>query len=213
VKPHAGQPLASAGAPLGQSPVAMILVHGRNAAPANILSIVPALARPDLTYLAPAAAGGTWYPLSFLAEKEQNEPGISSGLWVLDQLVQHVVRSGVRKDRIVLLGFSQGACLTAEFAASHADRYAGVVLYSGGLIGPPGTTWEYPGSFDGAPVFLGCSDVDAHVPKTRVDESAAVFQRMGATVTERSYPGMGHLVNEEEIAFTRTLLDEISGGR
>ena len=191
----------------------MILVHGRNAAPANILSIVPALARPDLTYLAPAAAGGTWYPLSFLAEKEQNEPGISSGLWVLDQLVQHVVRSGVRKDRIVLLGFSQGACLTAEFAASHADRYAGVVLYSGGLIGPPGTTWEYPGSFDGAPVFLGCSDVDAHVPKTRVDESAAVFQRMGATVTERSYPGMGHLVNEEEIAFTRTLLDEISGGR
>ncbi|HKC48749.1 MAG TPA: dienelactone hydrolase family protein [Gemmatimonadales bacterium] len=213
MKPHAGQPLASAGAPLGQSPVAMILVHGRNAAPANILSIVPALARPDLTYLAPAAAGGTWYPLSFLAEKEQNEPGISSGLWVLDQLVQHVVRSGVRKDRIVLLGFSQGACLTAEFAASHADRYAGVVLYSGGLIGPPGTTWEYPGSFDGAPVFLGCSDVDAHVPKTRVDESAAVFQRMGATVTERSYPGMGHLVNEEEIAFTRTLLDEISGGR
>jgi len=213
VKPHAGQPLASAGAPLGQSPVAMILVHGRNAAPANILSIVPALARPDLTYLAPAAAGGTWYPLSFLAEKEQNEPGISSGLWVLDQLVQHVVRSGVRKDRIVLLGFSQGACLTAEFAASHADRYAGVVLYSGGLIGPPGTTWEYPGSFDGTPVFLGCSDVDAHVPKTRVDESAAVFQRMGATVTERIYPGMGHLVNEEEIAFTRTLLDEISGGR
>jgi len=213
VKPHAGQPLASAGAPLGQSPVAMILVHGRNAAPANILSIVPALARPDLTYLAPAAAGGTWYPLSFLAEKEQNEPGISSGLWVLDQLVQHVVRSGVRKDRIVLLGFSQGACLTAEFAASHADRYAGVVLYSGGLIGPPGTTWEYPGSFDGAPVFLGCSDVDAHVPKTRVDESAAVFQRMGATVTERIYPGIGHLVNEEEIAFTRTLLDEISGGR
>ena len=213
MKPHAGQPLSSAGAPLGQSPVAMILVHGRNAAPANILSIVPALARPDLTYLAPAAAGGTWYPLSFLAEKEQNEPGISSGLWVLDQLVQHVVRSGVRKDRIVLLGFSQGACLTAEFAASHADRYAGVVLYSGGLIGPPGTTWEYPGSFDGAPVFLGCSDVDAHVPKTRVDESAAVFQRMGATVTERIYPGIGHLVNEEEIAFTRTLLDEISGGR
>jgi len=213
VKPHAGQPLASAGAPLGQSAVALILVHGRNAAPANILSLLPALARPDLTYLAPAAAGGTWYPLSFMAEKEQNEPGISSGLWVLDQLVQHVVRSGVRKDRIVLLGFSQGACLTAEFAASHADRYGGVVLYSGGLIGPPGTAWDYPGSFDGTPVFLGCSDVDAHVPKTRVDESAAVFRRMGATVTERIYPGMGHLVNEEEIAFTRTLLDEISGGR
>jgi phospholipase/carboxylesterase len=213
VKPHAGQPLATAGVPLGTSPVVMILIHGRNAAPQNILSFVPAFARPDITYLAPAAAGGTWYPLSFMADKEKNEPGISSGLWVLEQLVQHVVRAGVRKDRIVLLGFSQGACLTSEFAARHADRYGGVVLYSGGLIGPPGTTWNSPGSFAGTPVFLGCSDVDAHVPKLRVDESAAVFQRMGATVTERIYPGMGHLVNEEELAFTRTLLDEISGGR
>ena len=213
MKPHAGQPLASAGAPLGKSPVVMILVHGRNALPANILSFVPAFGHPDITYLAPAAAGGTWYPLSFMAETEKNEPGISSGLWVLEQLVQHVVRAGVRKDRIVLLGFSQGACLTAQFAASHADRYGGVVLYSGGLIGPPATTWNYPGSFSRTPVFLGCSDVDAHVPKTRVDESAAVFQRMDATVTEQIYPGMGHLVNEEEIAFTRTLLDEISGSR
>jgi len=210
VKPHAGQPLASAGAPLGKSPVALIMVHGRNAAPANILSLVPSFERPDLTYLAPAAAGGTWYPLSFMAEKEKNEPGLSSGLWVLDQLLGHVVSAGIRKDRIVLLGFSQGACLTAEFAASHADRYGGVVLYSGGLIGPPGTTWNYSGSFGGTPVFLGCSDVDAHVPKTRVDESAAVFQRMGATVTERIYPGMGHLVNDEELGFTRTLLEHIA---
>ncbi len=210
MKPHAGQPLATAGAPLGKSPVALIMVHGRNAAPANILSLVPSFGRPDLTYLAPAAAGGTWYPLSFMAEKEKNEPGLSSAQWVLDQLVRHVVDSGVRKDRIVLLGFSQGACLSAEFAASHADRYGGVVLYSGGLIGPPGTTWNYPGSFGGTPVFLGCSDVDAHVPKTRVDESAAVFQRIGATVTERIYPGMGHLVNDEEISFTRTLLGELS---
>jgi predicted esterase len=190
--------------------VALIMVHGRNAAPANILSLVPSFGRPDLTYLAPAAAGGTWYPLSFMAEKEKNEPGLSSGLWVLDQLVRHVVDSGVRKDQIMLLGFSQGACLSAEFAASHADRYGGVVLYSGGLIGPPGTTWNYSGSFGGTPVFLGCSDVDAHVPKTRVDESAAVFQRMGAEVTERIYPGMGHLVNDEEIGFTRALLEEIS---
>ena len=209
MKPHAGQPLATAGAPLGKSPVALIMVHGRNAAPANILSLVPSFERPDLTYLAPAAAGGTWYPLSFMAEKEKNEPGLSSGLWVLDQLVGHVVSAGIRKDRIVLLGFSQGACLTAEFAASHADRYGGVVLYSGGLIGPPGTTWNYSGSFGGTPVFLGCSDVDAHVPKTRVDESAAVFQRMGATVTERIYPGMGHLVNDEELDFTRTLLSDL----
>jgi len=189
------------------------MVHGRNAAPRNILSLVPSFGRPDLTYLAPAAAGGTWYPLSFMADKEKNEPGLSSALWVLEQLVRHVVSSGIRENRIVLLGFSQGACLTSEFAASHADRYGGVVLYSGGLIGPPGTAWNYSGSFAGTPVFLGCSDVDAHVPRTRVDESAAVFQRMGATVTERIYPGMGHLVNEEEIMFTRTLLDEITSAR
>jgi predicted esterase len=197
--------------PLGKSPGVVIMVHGRNAAPSNILDLVPRLGRPDLTYLAPAAAGRTWYPLSFMAEKEKNEPGVSSGLRVLERLVEDVVARGMARDRIVLLGFSQGACLTAEFAVEHARRYGSVILYSGGLIGPPGTTWEYPGSFEGTPIFLGCSDEDAHVPKTRVDESAAVFTRMGAAVTGRNYPGMGHLVNDDEIAFTRALLDAIFG--
>jgi predicted esterase len=210
VKPHAGEPLASAGTPLGESPAVVIMVHGRNAGPTNILDLVPRLGRHDLTYLAPAAAGRTWYPLSFMAEKEKNEPGLSSGLWVLEKLVEDVVARGIEREHIVLLGFSQGACLTAQFAVEHAARYGAVILYSGGLIGPPGTTWEYPGSFDGTPVFLGCSDVDAHVPKTRVDESAAVFTRMRATVTERIYPGMGHLVNDDEIAFTRGVLDTIT---
>lgn len=209
MKPHAGEPLASAGRPLGESPTVVIMVHGRNAGPSNILDLVPRLGRPDLTYLAPAAAGRTWYPLSFMAEKEKNEPGLSSGLWVLRALVEDVVARGIGRDHIVLLGFSQGACLTAEFAVEHAARYGGVILYSGGVIGPPGTAWEYPGSFDGTPIFLGCSDVDAHVPKTRVDETAAVFTRMGAAVTERIYPGMGHLVNDDEIAFTRGVLAAI----
>jgi len=209
VKPHAGEPLVAAGTPLGKSPAVMILVHGRNAAPRNILDLVPLFERPDFTYLAPAAADNTWYPFSFLVEKEKNEPGLSSGLWVLEQLVDAVVRQGIRRDRVVLLGFSQGACLTGEFAVRHAARYGGVILFSGGLIGPPGTTWAYPGSFDGTPVFLGCSDADAHVPKTRVDESAVVFARMGASATERIFPGMGHLVNEDEIAFTRALLNDI----
>ena len=209
MKPHAGQPLATAGTPLGKSPALMIMVHGRNAAPPNILDLVPRLGRPDFTYLAPAAAGKTWYPFSFMADKEKNEPGLSSGLWVLEHLVDDIVRRDIPKERVVLLGFSQGACLTAEFAVRHAGRYGGVILYSGGVIGPPGTTWEYPGTFDGTPVFLGCSDVDAHVPKTRVDESAALFTRMGAAVTERIYPGMGHLVNDDEIAFTRALMAEI----
>ncbi len=209
MKPHAGEPLAAAGAPLGESPAVVIMVHGRNAAPPNILDLVPRFERSDFTYLAPAAAGRTWYPLSFMAEREKNEPGIASGLWVLEHLVAEIVARGISKTRILLLGFSQGACLTAEFAVEHADRYGGVILYSGGVIGAPGTAWDYPGSFGGTPVFLGCSDVDAHVPKTRVDESAALFTRMGATVTERIYPEMGHLVNEDEIAFTRALMNAV----
>lgn len=198
--------MVAAGAPLARARAVMIMVHGRNAAPANILDLVPRIDQPGFAYLAPAAAGNTWYPYSFMAERERNEPGLSSGLSVLAHLVAQVEAAGVPKHRIVLLGFSQGACLTAEFAVRHAARYGAVILYSGGLIGPEGTVWEYPGGFDGTPVFLGCSDVDGHVPKTRVDESAAVFARMGAEVTERIYPGMGHLVNDDEIAFTRTLL-------
>jgi predicted esterase len=209
--PHRDQPVAQAGAPLGESRAAMILIHGRNAAPNNILSLVPAFERPEFTYLAPAAAGGTWYPNSFLAERESNEPGITSGLGVIERLVNDVVARGVPKARVILLGFSQGACLTAEFAASHADRYGGVIVFSGGLIGPPGRIWPYSGNFSGTPVFLGCSDVDAHVPRTRVAESAQFFTRLGAAVTERIYPGMGHLVNDDEIVFARGVMDSVLG--
>lgn len=204
--------MVAAGVPLAEARAAMIMVHGRNAAPANILDLVPRIGQPGLACLAPAAAGNTWYPYSFMAERERNEPGLSSGLSVLAHLVAQVEAGGVAKDHIVLLGFSQGACLTAEFAVRHAARYGAVILYSGGLIGPEGTVWEYPGGFDGTPVFLGCSDVDNHVPKARVDESAAVFTRMGAEVTERIYPGMGHLVNDDETGFTRTLLGALVTG-
>ncbi len=209
--PHAGQPVEVRGEPLRSSRAAVILIHGRNAGPANILELAEALAYPQVSYLAPAAGGGTWYPDSFMAEIARNEPGITSGLAAIDRLVGQVLGKGIPKRRIVLLGFSQGACLSSTYAVRHPARFGGVVAFSGGLIGPPGTQWNETGSFDGTPVFLGCSDVDAHVPKERVDESAAVFRRMGATVTERIYPGMGHLVNEEEIGFTRKLLEEVAG--
>jgi len=198
--PHAGQPVETLGRPLGQGSAVMILVHGRGAAPRNILELATPLWHPEFTYLAPAAAGNTWYPYSFMAEVATNEPGISSGLAVLDGLVREAVAASVPRERIVLLGFSQGACLMSEYAVRHAGRYGGVVAFSGGLIGPPGTSWNHAGDFAGTPVFLGCSDVDSHVPKTRVDESAAVFARMGAEVDERIYPGMPHLVNDDEIA-------------
>ena len=187
------------------------MVHGRNAGPANILDLVPRLARPLLTYLAPAAANRTWYPYSFMAEIASNEPGVSSGIGVLESLVWRIEAAGIPRSRVVLLGFSQGACLTAEFAVRHASRFGGVVVFSGGLIGPPESRWDYPDRFDGTPLFLGCSDNDRHVPELRVIESAERFTRMGADVTTRIYPGMGHLVNDDEIAFARRLLDTVAG--
>ena len=150
-----------------------------------------------------------WYPYSFLTETAKNEPDLSSALSVLHGLIDDTIARGIPPDRIVLLGFSQGACLAAETSVRHPARYGGVLVFSGGLIGPPGTKWPDAGSFGGTPVFLGCSDRDAHIPKMRVEESANVFRRMGADVTSRLYPGMGHLVSEDEIAFAQTILDGI----
>lgn len=207
--PHAGQPILAAGARLGQSPGVVIMIHGRGASPQDILTLVPALDRPDLTYLAPAAANRTWYPFSFLTEIEKNEPFLSSALSAIDALVGDVIARGIPRDHIVLLGFSQGACLASEYAVRNAGRYGGLVAFSGGVIGPPGTSWVHPGSFAGTPVFFGCSDVDAHIPKERVQESAALFQQMGADVTMRLYPGMGHLVCDDEIEFARGVLERL----
>lgn len=184
----------------------MIMVHGRNASPEDILDLADTLEHPEFTYLAPAAQGGTWYPFSFLSEIEKNEPGISSGISVIHGLIENALKHGIPDQRIMLLGFSQGACLAATAALRRPARYGGVICYSGGLIGPPGIRWDTQGSFDGTPVFLGCSDVDAHIPRARVDESRIAFEKVGASVTERIYPEMGHLVNEDEIVFTRELM-------
>jgi phospholipase/carboxylesterase len=210
VGPHSEQPVVEVGAPLNGATAAVIMVHGRNAGPANILDLVPVLSRPNVAYLAPAAAGRTWYPNSFLSPIESNEPGLSSALEVLASLVARVEAAGVSRSRVVLLGFSQGACLTAEFAARHAGRFGGIVIFSGGVIGPPGTPRDYSGGFDGTPVFFGCSDIDSHVPAARVQESADVFGRMGAQVTTRIYPGMGHTINDDEIAWAQGLLHTVA---
>jgi predicted esterase len=161
---------------------------------------------------APAAANNTWYPHSFLTDIAKNEPGLTSALTVIHDLVDDLVVRGIAKHRIALCGFSQGACLSLEFAARHAERFGGVIAFSGGLIGPPGTARDYPGHFGGTPIFLGCSDIDAHIPATRVQESADVLMRMGADVTMRLYPGMGHLVCEDEIAHAQRVLDAMSSG-
>ncbi len=195
-----------AGAELSGARAAVIMVHGRGAGPANILDLVPHIGHPEVAFVAPSASGGTWYPKSFLSPIEENEPGITSGIAVVHDLIDASIEAGVAAERIVLLGFSQGACLTSTAAQRRPGRYGGVIVFSGGLIGPPGTNWTEIGSFHSTPVFFGCSDIDAHVPEARVRESAAVFERMGAAVTTRIFPGMGHLVNDEELAFARDLI-------
>jgi phospholipase/carboxylesterase len=183
----------------------MILIHGRGASAADIMTLGAELMHPGVAYVAPQAAGNAWYPNPFTAPMETNEPHLSSALEVVASLLASVEKS-VPADRIILLGFSQGACLTLEFGARHARRYGGVVGLSGGLIGPDGTPRDYPGNFERTPVFLGCSDVDPHIRKDRVLEAAEVLTRMGAEVTARLYPQMGHTVNAEEIQAVREIV-------
>ena len=203
---HQGQPVRTAGTALENATAAMVMIHGRGATAESILTLVQSIDTLGFAYLAPQAAGGTWYPNSFLAPIPSNEPGISSGLAAIDDVLNTISVAGIPLERTMLLGFSQGACLALEYAARHARRYGGIAGLSGGLIGPDGTPRNYPGSFDGTPVFLGCSDVDSHVPAARVRETAEVFETMGAAVTMRLYPGMGHMVNDDEVNAVRAMM-------
>ena len=204
--PHQGQPVRTAGVPLDQASAAMVMVHGRGATAASILTLAPALDVPGFAYLAPQAGGNTWYPQSFLAPIQSNEPGITSGIQAIEDVLTQLTAAGIPRERTMLLGFSQGACLALEFAARHARRYGGIAGLSGGVIGPDGTPRNYAGSLEDTPVFLGCSDVDPHIPAQRVRETGEVLRRLGGQVTMRLYPGMGHLINEDEIDAVRRIM-------
>lgn len=197
--PHQGQPLHTAGAALDQAEAVLILLHGRGASAYDILDLAQYLDHAGYAYLAPQAADNTWYPYSFLAPIESNEPNLSSALQAVDDLVAQVEAAGIPAERIVLGGFSQGACLASEYVARNARRYGGLLVFSGGVIGPPGTPRTYTGSLDGTPVFVGCSDVDPHIPLERVEETAQVFTRLGGEVSLQVYPGMEHTINQDEI--------------
>ncbi len=207
--PHDGQRVLRAGTPLAKARAAMILSHGRGASAADIMTIAEELSHPDVAFLASEAAGNAWYPLPFTAPLEENEPFLSSALSVVERLLLEVTRH-VAQERVILLGFSQGACLTLEFAARHAGRYGGVIAFTGGLIGPDGTPRDYPGSFDGTPVFIGGSDVDPHIKKERMVEARDALERMGADVTLRLYPGMAHTVNADEIHTAAQMLEAVA---
>ncbi|MEP7285247.1 MAG: phospholipase [Chloroflexota bacterium] len=204
--PHAGQPIMATGTPLDSASAAMIMVHGRGSTPEDILSLAAFFDAPNFAYLAPRAAGNTWYPHRFMEPLEKNEPYLSSALAVLDSLMVLLDNAGIAPEKTIVLGFSQGACLSLEFAARHAQRYGGVIALSGALIGPDGTPRNYAGSLEHTPVFLGCSDVDFHIPKQNVLNSGEVMSSLGGDVTTRIYPNMGHTTNKDEIAVVRDMM-------
>ena len=207
--PHQGQRVVTAGQPFDRAAAAMVLVHGRGASAYDILTLVPDLGQPDFAYLAPQAAENTWYPNRFMAPLASNEPWLSSALTAVDDVLARVIAAGIPAERTVLLGFSQGACLTLEFVARHARRYGGVAGLSGGLIGPDGTPRDYAGSLSGTPIFLGCSDVDPHIPARRVQHTAEVLRQIGGAVTVRLYPGMDHMISPAEIAVVRDMMSAV----
>lgn len=206
--PHANQPLLTAGPAPEQAAATLVMIHGRGATAASILSLHGELAIDRLAAIAPQAAGNTWYPYSFLAPLPANQPYLDSALSRVESIVSDLIARGVSSERIALLGFSQGACLATEFVARHPRRYGAVMALTGGLIGPPGRPRNYAGSLDGTPVFMGTSDPDPHVPFERVRETEAVLSGMGARVEVRRYAGMPHAINEDELEACRALLRE-----
>ena len=209
--------MLAAGPPPEAAAATLVLLHGRGGSAEDILSLYAELGLPEFGALAPQAAANSWYPNSFLAPLEANQPYLDSALRRIESIVAGLLARGVPRDRVVVLGFSQGACLTLEYTARHPRRYGAVVGLTGGLIGPPGTPRDYAGTLDDTHVFLGTSDPDPHVPLSRVRETEAVLTRMGAAVELRRYPGMPHTVNPDELDATRSLLERVlsrgKGGR
>ena len=209
--PHASQPVLATGAPIETAKAALVLIHGRGASAESILSLVPELGVDNVAALAPQAVGHTWYPHSFLAPTESNQPYLDSALGKIDEVVRALIERGMPTERIAILGFSQGACLSSEYVARHPRRYGAVMVLTGGLIGPSGTPRNYTGSLERTPAFIGASDPDPHVPFERVEETAAVLTKLGAKVDLRRYPGMPHTINEEEIEACRAMLEAVVG--
>jgi predicted esterase len=208
IDPHASQPVLHFGEPLAEATGAIVLLHGRGGSAENMLSLTRALRGDGLAYLAPQAAGHTWYPNSFLAPRESNQPYLSSALAKVASVVASIEAAGIGRDRIVVAGFSQGACLATEFVASNPARYAGMIAFTGGLIGPPDANLHHEGSLAGTPALLLSGDPDPHVPWQRVEASAAELERMGAVVTARRYPGRAHTISAEEVDLARALIRE-----
>ncbi|TVT42531.1 phospholipase [Hymenobacter setariae] len=199
-------PITVAGQPLATASKALILLHGRGGSAADILSLARYLPVADYALLAPQVTGHTWYPQSFLAPLAYNEPYLTAALGAAGRAVALAGSHGISPENVYLLGFSQGACLTLEYAARHAMRYGGVVAFTGGLIGDRLYLDSYTGDFAGTPCLLASGDPDAHVPAARVRASTALLTTLGAAVTEQITPGMGHTVTPQELVLANQLI-------
>lgn len=206
--PHQNQPVYAAGEKLDDASAVMILLHGRGATAEDILSLSAYLTQPGLAFLAPQAEGYTWYPNRFLFPVEQNEPHLSAALGVVDYLVKYAEERGIPSEKIFIAGFSQGACLASEYVIRNPKKYGGLLVFSGGYIGALNGTRQPEGDLNGTPAFLGCSDIDPHIPLQRVKDTTALLKAMGAEVTESIYPNMGHTINDDEIEQARDLLSK-----
>ena len=194
------------GRPLETASRALVMLHGRGASAEDILSLAAYLHTDGFALLAPQATNHTWYPFSFLAPPVHNEPWLSSALGLIDEVVKELIDGGISGDKIFLAGFSQGACLSLEWAARRAGRWGGILAFTGGLIGDKIYPENYQGDFKSTPVFIGSSDPDPHVPVERVRVTTTLLQQMGAAVTEKIYRNMGHTINEDEIRQANKIL-------
>lgn len=190
----------------GEATKALIMIHGRGGSAEDILGLAQYLPVNDFALFAPRATNNTWYPYSFLAAPKDNEPWLSSALEVMKEVVADVEATGIKKEDIYFLGFSQGACLTLEFVTRNANRYGGAVAFTGGLIGDKIYEQNYTGDFAGTPIFIGTSDPDPHVPVERVHASAEILAQMNAQVTKKIYKNMGHTINQDEINLVSELI-------
>jgi len=198
--------IVSAGKNLSQASKVLIMVHGRGATAGDILSLSAELHVPDFALIAPQAKGNTWYPTSFLSQRAENEPWLSASLKTLKDIVSDLESQGFAKSQLYFLGFSQGACMVLDFAATNAARYGGIVAFTGGVIGATVDHRNYHGDFDGTPVFIGSSDPDFHVPIERVKSTTELYEGMGAEVTEIIYENMGHTISHAEIVQVNKLI-------
>lgn len=198
--------IVTAGNPLEQTKKALIMVHGRGATAESILSLSHELNAEDFSLFAPQATNHSWYPYSFMAPASQNQPALDSALALLDETVKQIQAEGVESKNIYLLGFSQGACLSSEYATRNAQRYGGLLLFTGGLVGEQLEMSNYKGDFNGTPVLITTGDPDPHVPVSRVDETEKIMQEKGAEVTKKIYKGRPHTILQEEIDLAKQLL-------